>query len=151
MLTPAQIAFRKTGIGASESAAILGVHPYLSAMELYARKIGLSLGEPKNVKRLWWGSVAEALVLDRYQIDHPDAEVLRTPEALHCHRHPDHPEILANLDGAVGSVDSHILEVKTVGSRAWWLNWDNGKQVPLYIRFNASTRCWLPARSETPC
>lgn len=134
MLTQAQIDFRKTGIGASESAAILGVHPYLSAMELYARKIGLSLDEPKNIKRLWWGSVAEALVLDRYQIDHPEAHVLRTTEALHCHRHPGHPEIIANLDGAVGAVDSHILEVKTVGSRAWWLSWENGKQVPLYIQ-----------------
>ena len=133
-LTPEQVAFRKTGIGASESAALFGVHPYLSALELYARKIGLAeaLPQPKNPARLWWGSKAEALILDRYEIE-TGRTLLRTPEALHCWRSDNADCIISNLDGATEDFD-HLVECKTAASRSWWNDWDNGKRVPIYIQ-----------------
>jgi len=145
-LSPKQVEFRKTGIGGSESAAILGIHPYLSAMELFARKVGLMDSSADSV-RLRVGSALEPTVVDEYQRK-TGLSVVRRAEACEMLRHPEHHEALANLDGIgeakiSGKWQDVIFEAKTVGSRAWWLSWDNGKQVPLYIQCQVQHYMWV--------
>src|SRR5262245_12139818 len=57
---------RRNGIGGSDAAAVLGCHPWKSALELYAEKIGvedLDLSEPEWV---YWGKVLEPQIAARY-------------------------------------------------------------------------------------
>ena len=133
-LTPEQVEFRKTGIGASESAAIFGVHPYLSAIELYARKIGVAKDVVES-ERLWWGSKLESSIIDRYTLE-SNASVTTDPEICHFRRLSYGSPIICNLD-AWNSSEGIPVEAKTVGEDAWWQSWDRGKRVPLYIQCQA--------------
>lgn len=57
------LAARKSGVGASEAAAVLGVDPYKSAYSLWAEKSGLV--EPGDVgEAAYWGNKLEPVILD---------------------------------------------------------------------------------------
>jgi predicted phage-related endonuclease len=67
-LTKAQLEERRTGIGGSDAAVILGLNPYQTAYGLYLDKIGEA--PPDNEDFLkesrYWGSVLEEPVAQRY-------------------------------------------------------------------------------------
>jgi predicted phage-related endonuclease len=55
-LTAEQIAERRTYVGASEVAALFGVHPYHTKLELYLKKIGaLDHVEDESSRQMKWG------------------------------------------------------------------------------------------------
>jgi putative phage-type endonuclease len=60
------LARRKTGIGASEAAAVLDLHPYLSRMDLYAQKLGLLEG-PDETEAMYWGKKLEPQLAEAYE------------------------------------------------------------------------------------
>ena len=57
---------RKQGIGGSDAAAILGVDPYCSALEVYCDKIGIAVPQEDN-EAMKWGRKLEPLVAEAYQ------------------------------------------------------------------------------------
>ena len=57
---------RKGGIGGSDAAAILGVDPYRSALEVYCDKIGIAEPQEDN-DAMKWGRKLEPLVAEAYQ------------------------------------------------------------------------------------
>lgn len=57
---------RKSGIGGSDVAAILGVDPYRSALEVYCDKIGIAEPQEDN-DAMKWGRKLEPLVAEAYQ------------------------------------------------------------------------------------
>lgn len=59
-LTPEQRELRRKGIGASEIAAVAGIHPYLTALDVYLEKIGLKVDEPNRYSH--WGNVLEPVI-----------------------------------------------------------------------------------------
>lgn len=130
MLTAEQLAFRKRGIGGSESAAILGVHPWLSAIELFAQKCGFSDSSDDNV-RLRCGSFLESFVRKEYERETGNA-VFYSKARCECLTHPQIPEMLANVDGftRLGGHD-RIVEIKTVSGRGA-AAWRDGP--PLYVQ-----------------
>jgi putative phage-type endonuclease len=83
---PAWLAARAQGIGASEVAAVLGLSPWSSALEVYAAKRGLA--EPvEETERMRWGTRLEAAILagladDRHAQEWPelDGRLLRSRE-----------------------------------------------------------------------
>ena len=120
---------RMAGIGASESAAALGLNPYMSAAELLAIKTGAE--EAPNLSGnipVRWGVALEPKIADAYSrltdrdlIDH-GRYALR--------RHADFDFILATLDREIVPVDDNgpgILEIKSTQRR-----WDEG--VPLHTQ-----------------
>jgi putative phage-type endonuclease len=103
------LAARRQGIGASESAAILGLNPYQSPAELYLRKLGEMPEQPES-----WpmkvGTFMEGLLAREYESRYGvnlDQQVFV--------RHAEHPWMFATLDGV--TPDGEVVEFKTAGWR----------------------------------
>lgn len=108
---------RRTGIGASEVAAVLGVHPYLSAYTLWHEKRGL-LPPLEESEAMEWGKLLEPVIADKYArvtgrklVDHGRYQALRSSRW---------PFLIATLDREVAPVDGRkgpgALEIKTTGT-----------------------------------
>ena len=85
---------RHDGIGGSDAAAIIGVDPYKSALEVYADKLGLTDGK-KDTEAMAWGRRLEPLVAEAYGeetgrdlIDH----------GVHFFQSDQHPFLRASID-----------------------------------------------------
>lgn len=61
---------RRTGIGGSDAAAILGVSPWKSKLGLWQEKRGISIPDPIPGPRLVWGQRLERTILQGYSEDH---------------------------------------------------------------------------------
>lgn len=109
----AWLAERRKGIGGSDVAAILGVSPYRTALEVYLDKRGELIDQPEN-DAMRWGSRLEPVVRQEYS-DQTGRAVL-VPD--HILRHDRHDFMLANLDGF--TEDGRIFEAKTARSGQGW-------------------------------
>ncbi len=113
MLTHEQLAIRKTGIGASEAAAVVGLHDYLDPMQLYLRKLGLSEGPTDEILRI--GHLMEPVIAQLYADRNPDLRMWGGDETL---RHPKYPWVLATPDRFCGPEEgraTHIMQMKNCG------------------------------------
>lgn len=129
---------RRGAITGTDVAAILGVHPYRNALDVYLEKIGQAEPVTQN-EAMWWGTYLEAGIARRYQeITALEKEwLLRgaaiatcwpkkrtlvfddgTGDAQVLVRHPEHPWWLGTPDGIVQQpgVDRTGLEVKTASA-----------------------------------
>ncbi len=105
----AWLAERRTGIGGSDIAALLGLSPYKTQVELWLDKTGRAPDiEPDadQVERMHWGNVLED-VIARHAAALRGVKIQRINTVL---RHPAYPAALANIDRAI----------VTEGSRARW-------------------------------
>ena len=84
---------RRTGIGGSDAAAILGLDRYRSPFEVYADKLGLTDNRPDS-EAMRQGRDLEDYVADRFT--EATGKKLRRRNAIL--RHPDHPWMLGNVD-----------------------------------------------------
>ena len=128
------LAIRQSGIGSSDAAAAVGLHPYKSQLELWMEKTGRQSGntEPTQDEQLTsplhWGQVLEPIVAEHYA-RHTGHRVQRVNAIL---QHVEHPWMLANLDREVVGDDAvQILECKTAGIYGAKL-WKEG--VPEYVQ-----------------
>lgn len=115
---------RKSGVGSSDAAAAVGLHPYKSQLQLWLEKTGrdglLPVVDPHDDRSpMYWGTLLEPIVAAHYT-RRTGHKVRRLNAVL---QHPEHPWMLANLDREVlGAPDVQILECKTAGihgSRLW--------------------------------
>ena len=106
---------RLKGIGGSEAAAIVGKNPYLNNQELWEIKTGRKAHEDiSNKACVQYGKEAEAPLRELFALDHPEYEVRYREYDLI--RNPEHPFILATLDGQLVDKETGrlgILEIKT--------------------------------------
>jgi putative phage-type endonuclease len=81
-LTPEQIALRRTGIAASEVAAVAGLNPYLKPIDVWSAKLGLV--EPfEGNKSSKWGDLLEQVIADHYGKEHAAEKiVVRHPKVI---------------------------------------------------------------------
>lgn len=87
---------RRTGLGASEVAAIVGVSPYDSPYSVWARKVG-EIPERSPDEAMMWGTLLEAAIRKR-------VEWITGLHAIAIGamvRHPSEPWAFATLDGAL--------------------------------------------------
>ncbi|MEY8419654.1 lambda-exonuclease family protein [Oscillospiraceae bacterium 44-5] len=126
------LAYRRQGIGGSDAAAVLGISPFRTAVDLYYDKRNLPIEEDEgNWVAMEVGNLLEDLV----------ARIFAKKTGLNIYRrkcmfrHPDHPWMLADLDFLVEMPDggTAILECKTTNYNARD-KWEyNGKPiVPAY-------------------
>ena len=106
--TPAWLAARQAGLGASDAATALGLNPWKSPKRLWAEKRGLLPVETGEAAA--WGRRLEPLIAQVYR--ERTGRRVRTPATMH--RHPQHPWMLATLDRLVLGTD-RILECKSAG------------------------------------
>lgn len=133
MLSEADKALRRTGIGSSDVSAIVGVNPYRTRHTVYLDKRGLLDDAPPTLG-MRIGHIAEDLIATLYA-EETGAALVASPSI----RHPKHDWIVGTPDRLVVGM-RRIIEIKWVGWRvasAWERNED---AVPDYVRTQAE---WL--------
>ncbi len=113
MSREAWLAERRTGIGGSDVAPIIGISPFRSALEVYLEKRG-DLGEPPLNDAMHWGNLLEPVVRQEYA-DRTGKAVMMPAGMI---RHPKHEFMLANLDGYVDG--DRLFEAKTARTSIGW-------------------------------
>jgi len=126
------LAFRRRGIGGSDAAAVLGISPFRTGVDLYYDKLGLPVAESEeNWVAMEMGNLLEDLVV---RIFAKKTGLKVTPIKM-MFQHPDHPWMLADLDRLVMFPDGStaILEIKTTNynARDKW-EYDGRPIVPPY-------------------
>ena len=107
------LAQRRTGIGGSDVAAILGLSKWRTPLDVYLDKRGESAEQSDN-PAMRWGRALEPVVLNAYA-DETGREVLKTEGII---AHPEHDWMLANLDGF--TEEPRVVEVKTARMATGW-------------------------------
>lgn len=104
---------RRTGIGGSDVAAILGLSKWRTPYDVFRDKRGELIEQVDN-DAMRWGRNLEPVVRQEYA-DQTGREVLLPTGILRSERHPF---MIANLDGY--TVDNRVVEIKTAKSGKDW-------------------------------
>lgn len=130
-LTKAQLEERRTGVGGSDAASVLGIHPFKDVYELYLDKRGEAPPEDDDFLKegRYWGSVLEQPVCDRYA----EETGYKVQKANQLIRSKEHPFMIANIDRKVVGEDRRIgFEAKTAVWREGWGE-SGSDEIPPYI------------------
>jgi putative phage-type endonuclease len=114
---------RKSGIGGSDVAAVLGVSKWKTPYQLWLDKTSDTVTE-KESDLLHFGTVLEQVIADEYARRN-NVKVLRRNQMF---RHTEHPELIANIDRYI--VGGKILECKTCSAYAADKFGEGGDEVP---------------------
>ena len=123
------LAARNNGLGASDAAAVLGISPWKSNVNLWREKRGLEVpADISENKAVEYGTRAEAPLRELYALDHPEYRVDYTPFKVYAD--DKHPQLRATLDGELTEVSNGrrgVLEIKTteISSATQWSKWDS--------------------------
>ena len=108
-------AFRRTGIGGSDAAAILGISPWKTPFDVYMEKTGealpVTLSEPMR-----WGSLLEGVIASEYA-RRTDRMVVVPSGPV---RHPEHSWMIGHIDRTILGDPDRILEIKCAGTSRGW-------------------------------
>jgi putative phage-type endonuclease len=104
---------RRKGLGGSDVAPIMGLSPWKTAYDTWKDKMGMSELDHPDTKAQAYGKMMEGTLRNWY-CETTGREVV-VPEMATS---PDHPFMLATLDGLTG--DRRILEIKTSRSGKDW-------------------------------
>lgn len=127
MLSDAEMEIRRTGIGASEAAAAIGLSPYKTPIDLWIEKTST---EPPNRdwyqpgKPAYFGTLIEDVIADTYAAIH-NVSLRRTKTLVH----PEYDFILATPDREIVG-QQKLLECKA--SSPWRQDWgeENTDEIP---------------------
>jgi putative phage-type endonuclease len=108
MITKEILEIRKTGIGGSDVAAILGISKYKTCAEIWSEKIGSGTAEKEETELMHWGNVLEEVIA----VEYAKKNNVRLKEPTETYRHKEYPFLLANPDRLIEGVNA-ILECKT--------------------------------------
>jgi putative phage-type endonuclease len=109
------LAERRKGIGGSDAAAILGLNPYKTNIELWEEKTGLR--EPEDIsgkEYVKYGTSAEHHLRELFKLDYPEYAVFHSE--FDIVKHPKYPFLFASLDGTLVHLETGargFLEIKT--------------------------------------
>jgi len=104
---------RKTGIGGSDAAVVLGLSQWKTPLQLWQEKTGQIALPDIDSPAMYWGRTLESVIREHYQKE--TGTTVAQPEML---RHPKHQWMIANVDGITG--DGKVLEIKTARSANGW-------------------------------
>lgn len=96
---------RKSGVGASEAAAVLGLSHYASPLDVWAAKVGAKPTQEPNdtiAQRMRLGRNLEPVIESEYQHRHPE-DIVTSPGPFTIYRHESRPHVLATLDRVIVS------------------------------------------------
>lgn len=107
--TEGWLEWRRSGIGASDIAAIIGISPFKTAMDVYEEKLGLTSSKDPNPYMLR-GQMYEEEARNEFTSKYGGSY-----EPICC-QHDQHPYIIASLDG-YDRKTKIILEIKIPGKK----------------------------------
>lgn len=127
--------WRKTGIGGSDVAAVVGEAGWSSMLKLWAIKSGAVPDESLDNEDMEWRHRMEPMILQKMLDKHTECElVTRSP----CFKRTDYPFMLASLDAITADQFGNInTEIKTAASEKDWLTEDGEETVPSYYMCQA--------------
>jgi len=105
---------RRRGIGGSDVAAILGLSPWKTPLDVYLDKVGQSAASDTDSPAMYWGRTLEPVIRQHYA-DTTGRNVIQPPNIL---THPEHAFMLANVDGL--TEDGRVFEAKTARTAQGW-------------------------------
>jgi putative phage-type endonuclease len=145
---------RRAGLGASDTAAILGLNDYSTALDVYLEKTSTSEPVDSTSDAATAGQMLETPVARRTVREHPELGKLVTSPGLLAH--PDHPWMLATVDFGLaprGQQDAPVtalLEVKTTQERHYRNKWIDGRppdgiliQAQQQLAVTGYQTCWV--------
>lgn len=109
MLTEQQLEKRKSGIGASEAAAVLGLNKYRTPLQVWLEKTGRATEDPAKFgpgTPAYWGNLIESAIADTYAAKH-NVKLRKCGTLVH----PDHSFIMATPDREIVG-ERKLLECK---------------------------------------
>lgn len=137
---------RKEGIGASDAAAVIGVSPYKTNVELWEEKTGRREAEDISGKPfVEYGKKAEAYLRGLFQLEHPEY-IVDYDEFGRVANLPECPWLFATLDGELSELDNSkpmqrirrkgVLEIKTteIMRSSQWDGWRDKVPQHYYIQ-----------------
>ncbi len=128
MITDEQRKARMNGLGASDTAILMGFSTYKTPYELYLEKTGLVEPDETESEQQYWGNMLELPILDRFARDNHVA--LEFPDTI---IHPKYPFMFANLDAWCPSLNA-VVEAKN--SNAFMRNtWDNAQADGIPVQY----------------
>jgi predicted phage-related endonuclease len=132
--------WRKQDVTASRVGALFGVHPYETALRLYAEKRGVEFPDADN-KTMRRGRWLEPAVATAVEEERPDWK-LRAPRVYL--RDPDlrlgcTPDYF--IDGDPRGLG--VLQCKTVAPSVYAREWLGGSEIPFWIVLQTLTECML--------
>lgn len=101
---------RRNGIGGSDAAAILGMSPWKSPMDVWLEKTGEFTRDDEDNEKMYWGTVLEAVVAEEFT-RRTGVKTRRRNAMLQSRKHPF---MIANVDRLVVGEPAG-LECKTTG------------------------------------
>lgn len=123
---------RSNRIGGSDVAAVLGVHPYKTPLDLWSEKVAGLTNDVDNY------AIRKGLALEGILLDFAKEKLgLLTMHRNHKYTHKDYPYMTGEVD-AICNAGSVILEAKSVGVSAKERFWQSGQVPPHYelqVRF----------------
>ena len=113
------LGFRRSHVGGSDVAAIMGLSPWRTAYQVWAEKAGLA--EPEDISdrpRVEWGTRLEGEVAHKFSETHrdlPSVTLPDGPEVVTVMVSRSRPWAMATLDGFTtgGDGSNGVLEIKT--------------------------------------
>lgn len=112
-LTPKQLELRRTVLGGTDAAAIMGLSRYRSAWDVWAEKMGYAQPEGDMSEDALWGLLLEPIILAEYA----RREDLAVHKPKRLIRHPTRRWQGAHLDGRA---KDRIVDVKVRASERGW-------------------------------
>lgn len=103
---------RRTGLGGSDAAKVVGVSPWGGRMDLYMEKLGHS-APLLETEAMRWGTILEDPIAREYAL-HSGRRIRRAADTI---RHPDYPFLFAHIDrwSDKKGTPRRGLECKTAG------------------------------------
>lgn len=154
----AWLAQRRKGLGGSDIAAVMGLSPWRSPLDVYLDKVGEAQPDETNEAQ-YWGLTLEDVVAREYAA-RTGRKVQRVNAVL---QHPEHPWMLGSIDRAIVAYGSRarldatgrlagaeaVLECKTVSAYAAgdWQGLDGSDALPVYY---AAQAMWYLAITGLP-
>lgn len=133
----AWLEFRKTGVGGSDMAVLLGDSPWHTPVELWQEKTGRV--EPEDISGKWAvikGNALEGELRKRFRSMHPELQVIDGTDVSVVSK--THPIMHASLDGWLYDAEKDswgVLEIKTTNAfsgRTDWRDIDGRLKAPDY-------------------
>ncbi len=108
------LAKRRTGIGASDIAAIMGISPWSTPFQVWVSKMTDDAPETELNEDMLWGVRMEGAILDEFE-ERSDLWVAKRGELI---RNVDRPWMMATPDGITAS-PSEVVEAKKTSDWSW--------------------------------
>lgn len=134
---------RKLSIGASEAAAVLGLDPFSSALEVWGVKTG-RLSPKDEEEHMRWGHILEPVILEEYSRRNGGIGVRRFPQDQVV-RHPRFPAVPMGCTPDGEDEEERLIQIKTTS--AWMTNaWRD--EPPLHVQIQEQAEMAVMGRQR---